>query len=1777
MFRNMDRKVKRIGIISLVSVLVLGIGVGSFFIFKPKSPAAKTDVTVTFESTGGTEVASRMISTGEVLTDVAAPSRPGYVFAGWYYEEGPVNAYRSGDVFTSDTTLYAAWVEPETEGDLREHIPDCAPDMNFTVRSDIALTASNLEQYIRFFCVEDETCPALSVKPEGDGYLLYSDEAFTPGYSYVIERLDVKTVFFEKAGDRAVTDPGITAYTFTVFKENVNRVVKKAEPKLLSSDDATGMEIIGVVTNGQTGDARDDGKTIYRTYPVPSAAEYRKGDIVSFGNGQTDAPGNQYYRVIDAGTTGAGRFLDLIAPDIEEIYSELEIYYSGDAVSFEEIEDTEAIRALEEEMKISLLGSEGYDYMCRSIATGIKGSPSVLSALSKMSVADQKRFEKMSIDDLTELFQNVEVKISIQKTFDEVGQENGVRGVVSFSTGDITIPLDEKIKLTLNLTLTNDITETAYGYISLQENFKANIYKGATIKNHCNLDFQAVIGTGTGEQTLNITQEIQDLVNSASTDKTQEIVDSMNRDNFFGKDLDYVELFSRELGEKTVAIYEILSIQFKLTFHVDIGMRVGLNLNFDSTEVRKIGLNNLGGDGLKSVNERLYSRTHFTVILKGQIGIRAGFRAEINFSLVHLNDVINFGFSLDIGVYEEISGFVRFDYDTIDGFSMAGGIKSETGIYLGIEFTWNLFGWQDRLTIASFKFPILTIGSTEFASEFAETENAVTFNTDSYNLKSGDLLKLKYVDITGGAGGVKINIKPASQSGDYAMYLIKDQTGKGTWDDLKHVTVNKDTGIINISENAPDRLDFTAVVQYTRGSSLFSAGFEPITKTINMTYMKYPVENSSQKYTASFGWPDGRIIEQKEYYVGQVPVPPSEDLYEMETITGSLRLVSWAKPWKEDIAAIYANTTYHLDCEDNTRNIRFYGSQYDAVTKKSSTGLIAEIPSLYGDIPTAPALTDLSVEPGWVFWEWSPILKPVTSDYSYSAVYAQSPDFCRVNFYADGKFISGDFVKKGETPVAPDMSTLGDSASGRWAWWPSLGPVTADSQTYCAYFRKFANATFEDRDGIVISEQKILPGETPQAPAITRNYPGEEDYFEYRFSHFETREGSRIGPVYGDTVYKPVYVRNYFEVTTVFDAGERAFADGTLRKDFTGTYAPNNFLYLPQVSYKAAGKSYIVDYWQSTEEVNGSFIKLYMSDRYTVYKYNLTFRPVFTQGVPIEYTVRFFYDGKSLELTGEYGDLITQEMLSDIRKAPTDANHYYVVSSYGVTLPYRFGSSLDPDGQPYEDLGVAVRFEAVGVIKTITFDGNGGLFGGGEDVKTSAAPYGTTITFTDEPQKPADLYNTYTFVGWADEADAATGMDYDTFLVNGDRTLFAVYSGTPKEYTITFNAGEGHFAADSTAITQMYGYGEQIVPPADPTRDEDAVYRYVFLGWNPDLPYNTTVSGNATYTAEYRAIRIDGTFDETGIIVTDGTTYEDICVNGIAGYTYAFDDAKSMYTVTVTGNGLTFSGTGEDIQVVIASGVTDVTFDNLSISGSFVSMDGLLTTAEASTRLEIRISGDCSLIDTSGDGGARFERPVQLTGTGTGASLAFGGGLYCAGDFDVNDLEFEINNSFSAIGNDEGSVMQWWSFTNSVVRLNSTDAAIWGMNALSINNTVFTVTVTDASEYPCFECPQVQVSGSSVVAITMNGTPTSECVIGTGVLEFSDFTGSFSCSGPNIPAVFAGDIRFVEGGIEVSSDGYNLGGTVIGELDDGYGTFESFGNWVDEVFVPASSVNIHKN
>jgi uncharacterized repeat protein (TIGR02543 family) len=73
---------------------------------------AGANYTVTFDSQGGSAVATITAIPGSTITAPAIPTRLGYAFAWWYKEAACVNAWDfSTDTVTSDITLYAKWTE----------------------------------------------------------------------------------------------------------------------------------------------------------------------------------------------------------------------------------------------------------------------------------------------------------------------------------------------------------------------------------------------------------------------------------------------------------------------------------------------------------------------------------------------------------------------------------------------------------------------------------------------------------------------------------------------------------------------------------------------------------------------------------------------------------------------------------------------------------------------------------------------------------------------------------------------------------------------------------------------------------------------------------------------------------------------------------------------------------------------------------------------------------------------------------------------------------------------------------------------------------------------------------------------------------------------------------------------------------------------------------------------------------------------------------------------------------------------------------------------------------------------------------------------------------------------------------------------------------------------------------------------------------------------------------------------------------------------------------
>ena len=65
--------------------------------------------TVTFNSNGGSAVASQSVAYNTVATSPISPTRTGYAFAGWYSDAALTTVFAFTTPITADTTLYAKW------------------------------------------------------------------------------------------------------------------------------------------------------------------------------------------------------------------------------------------------------------------------------------------------------------------------------------------------------------------------------------------------------------------------------------------------------------------------------------------------------------------------------------------------------------------------------------------------------------------------------------------------------------------------------------------------------------------------------------------------------------------------------------------------------------------------------------------------------------------------------------------------------------------------------------------------------------------------------------------------------------------------------------------------------------------------------------------------------------------------------------------------------------------------------------------------------------------------------------------------------------------------------------------------------------------------------------------------------------------------------------------------------------------------------------------------------------------------------------------------------------------------------------------------------------------------------------------------------------------------------------------------------------------------------------------------------------------------------------
>ena len=238
----------------------------------------------------------------------------------------------------------------------------------------------------------------------------------------------------------------------------------------------------------------------------------------------------------------------------------------------------------------------------------------------------------------------------------------------------------------------------------------------------------------------------------------------------------------------------------------------------------------------------------------------------------------------------------------------------------------------------------------------------------------------------------------------------------------------------------------------------------------------------------------------------------------------------------------------------------------------------------------------------------------------------------------------------------------------------------------------------------------------------------------------------------------------------------------------------------------------------------------------------------------VEYTVLFCdSDGTVLSRqTYHYNDKITD---IPIPVKGADKTYSYTFIGWGEAI-----------GTVKEDKVYTAVYDRTYLDYLITFSDENGVI-----LSQQMYHYGDTVKQPAAPTKKSDAYYDYTFLGWDKDVSKVEGMAFYT----------AVYSKTPRLYTVTFQDIDGTVIA-----TSEHAYGETVTPPADHQREADERYAYTFSGWSTDGENETSIlplTQDVVYTALY-----------TTTPVTYTVTFRDDSGNVYATDVYHYGDAVAI-------------------------------------------------------------------------------------------------------------------------------------------------------------------------------------------------------------------------------------------------------------------------------------------
>lgn len=185
----------------------------------------------------------QMVQTRSHLRSVPKPEKEGYVFDGWYADQGYTQPFFYSDAITSDMTVYAKFREIPKKQEVNPvsfAIKNAAPDVVFYIKNPGGLLLGQIQKNVSVRAMNGDTEVIPEIISQTGYYEIRAKEGYVPGQTYEMTIGDglifSSPEFQQKENEQTVIPPvgsvgeltdkaeSIRTATFMIYKEEVNNL-----------------------------------------------------------------------------------------------------------------------------------------------------------------------------------------------------------------------------------------------------------------------------------------------------------------------------------------------------------------------------------------------------------------------------------------------------------------------------------------------------------------------------------------------------------------------------------------------------------------------------------------------------------------------------------------------------------------------------------------------------------------------------------------------------------------------------------------------------------------------------------------------------------------------------------------------------------------------------------------------------------------------------------------------------------------------------------------------------------------------------------------------------------------------------------------------------------------------------------------------------------------------------------------------------------------------------------------------------------------------------------------------------------------------------------------------------------------------------------------------------------------------------------------------------------------------------------------------------------------